>query len=624
MIRFDPKALAAPLAKVVDAYQIASQSPAVVARVSGPNQSAVDAAGVSDLKTGRLAGPEQSFEIGSQTKMMTATIILQLVGEGKINLDAAAGTYLDAATKNGIANIDTATMRNLLNMKSGIEDYTVVPGSTEGIPAFIQSVLDNPSELFDATDALALVRGLPSLAAPGTSYSYSNTNYMLLGQIIEQVTGKTFTDNLQERIFTPAGMTHSTTDEQPSDANRLHQYLTGLDGKVVDVTDANWRKGAEGGVVSTTEDMTKFIRALLIDKTLLSPPLLAEMTERNNVDIGSPEVPSTFGLGISSFFIAGIGSVTGFTGGTLGTDSSTYADLTTGRIISVGITNPDGNSPLLARDLWLATKSGPWGQITFNPASDVVQIAHASAADAKIKSTDHIELGFGAASLTLPGEIGQLTTKNLIFSDGSVLVIGNNMLGAAGDDRGNTIDITRQFAAAIDKDNQILGLGGNDWLTGGRGDDKISGGSGRDHIWGGAGHDRLNGGDGADVMDGGAARDVMRGGEGRDVFDFNLVAETGLSASTRDRIADFQHGFDHIDLKTIDANANIHCDQAFKFIGTQGFHGVAGELHYVTSNKAGSVYDTTILEGDVNGDGRADFQIELTSLIALSKGDFVL
>ena len=717
-VTFDPAGLAAPVQSVVDAYQVSSASAAVVARVTGPNQTAFDSAGVTDTATGRPALANQSFEVGSQTKMMTATIILQLVGEGKIDLDAAAGNYLDTATKNGIANIETATVRNLLNMKSGIDDYTTVPGKTDGIPAFIQEVLDHPNALFTATNALGLVRGLPAIGTPGTDYQYSNTNYTLLGQIIEQATGKSLAENLQTRIFDPAGMTHSTTDETPSDANRLHQYLTDLEGKVIDVTDGNWRKGAEGGVVSTTEDMTKFLKALLIDKTLLSADLLAEMTTNNNIDTGTPELQSSFGLGISAFKIDGIGWVTGFTGGTLGTDSSTYVDLATGRIIAVGITNADASSALVARDIWLASKDGAWDPVTFDPAVDTLSIGSKSAAQAIVSGDANVTITFGEAAITLPAARATLTSGNVTFKDGSVLVIGDNGTGTSGDGGANIVDILTQFAAAANQDNQLIGLGGDDTLAGGNGADKIDGGdgndqlfgrngndrfddgAGRDRVSGGAGNDRFSaglgddtytggagidtvsfagssaavtvslatgratgagtdtlmsienvtgsgqadrisgdsgdnrlfglggndvvrGGKGHDVVSGGLGKDVLAGGGGDDVFVFRSAAEAGI-ADGHDIIADFRSGDDRIHLADIDANGTRSGNQAFHFIGTEGFHKIAGELHAVKLDRAGSANDVTVVAGDTNGDGKADFQIELKGLHTLQQGDFIL
>jgi hypothetical protein len=117
----------------------------------------------------------------------------------------------------------------------------------------------------------------------------------------------------------------------------------------------------------------------------------------------------------------------------------------------------------------------------------------------------------------------------------------------------------------------------------------------------------------------------MTGGALHDVFDFNLVSEIGNGA-TRDVIADFAHLIDDIDLLTIDANGAAAGNGAFAFLAAKGaaFTGAKGQLHWFQQNLAGTAHDATIVEGDINGDRHADFQIELTGLKTLTKGDFVL
>jgi Ca2+-binding RTX toxin-like protein len=150
------------------------------------------------------------------------------------------------------------------------------------------------------------------------------------------------------------------------------------------------------------------------------------------------------------------------------------------------------------------------------------------------------------------------------------------------------------------------------------GSDTVTGNFGVDMLRGLAGSDTLQGLGGDDVLIGGAGQDFLTGGDGRDTFDFNFTNETGKTAATRDVITDFARGQDHIDLKTIDANTHKSGNQAFHFIGQDGFHHNEGELRYKVT-AAG-----IIVQGDVNGDGRADFSIEVDSLSALSKGDFIL
>ena len=118
----------------------------------------------------------------------------------------------------------------------------------------------------------------------------------------------------------------------------------------------------------------------------------------------------------------------------------------------------------------------------------------------------------------------------------------------------------------------------------------------------------------------------MTGGALRDVFDFNFANETGKTGATRDRITDFQHGVDDIDLSNIDANGSAAGNTAFTFLAAKGaaFTGVKGQLIWSQINVANPTSDKTIISGDINGDKVADFQIELTGLKAITKGDFIL
>ena len=172
-----------------------------------------------------------------------------------------------------------------------------------------------------------------------------------------------------------------------------------------------------------------------------------------------------------------------------------------------------------------------------------------------------------------------------------------------------------------------LNLIGNDLdntLRGNAGRNAIAGGDGADLLIGASGNDRLNGGAAHDMLDGGLGRDVMSGGQGADVFVFARIADSGRSPASRDTILDFRHGEDKIDLHAIDAVAGTAKNNAFRFTGSADFHGLKGELHLIKINAAGRAHDVTIVEGDVNGDGAADFQIALKGLIGLTKADFIL
>jgi Ca2+-binding RTX toxin-like protein len=198
---------------------------------------------------------------------------------------------------------------------------------------------------------------------------------------------------------------------------------------------------------------------------------------------------------------------------------------------------------------------------------------------------------------------------------------GERILGAKGDDILNV-------GAGVD----ALGEQGNDNLTGGANFCRLAGGLGNDTLqagtggalmFGDAGKDTIIGSAVFDNIYGGAGKDILTGGGDEDQFHFSTIADSKLGAE-RDVITDFAHGVDDIDLVPIDSRAGAHGNQKFHWIGGAHFHDRQGELHFVKINNPGTAHDKTIVEGDVNGDGRADFQIELTGLIHLTKGDFVL
>ncbi len=237
-------------------------------------------------------------------------------------------------------------------------------------------------------------------------------------------------------------------------------------------------------------------------------------------------------------------------------------------------------------------------------------------------------------------------------------------------------------------DNRLSGAGGNDALTGGDGNDKLIGGLGSDKLAGGVGNDTyvlengfdkitetsgvdtitstisrslanysgverlllggsaningtgngvaniivgnignnaLIGGDGSDFLRGGRGVDLLKGDAGKDTFDFDSALEIGKTSGHRDIIRDFHHAEDRINLATIDTSS-AGGDQAFSFVAKEGaaFTGLKGQLIWDQQNKPGTANDVTLVSGDLNGDHVADFTIELTGLVALTKGDFVL
>lgn len=183
------------------------------------------------------------------------------------------------------------------------------------------------------------------------------------------------------------------------------------------------------------------------------------------------------------------------------------------------------------------------------------------------------------------------------MSPGGVGAVENLQLIGAGDFFGYGSFIANLIIGNVGN-NALYGLYGNDTLVGGDG------------------HDSLNGEDQNDRLEGGAGVDTLTGGFGADRFVFTSVSDTGVAAQA-DTITDFnQTESDKIDLFSIDADVVADENQAFNFIESAAFSGVAGELRF----------DTAIfsLLGDVDGDLNADFQIMLTGITNLTNGDLIL
>jgi Ca2+-binding RTX toxin-like protein len=160
------------------------------------------------------------------------------------------------------------------------------------------------------------------------------------------------------------------------------------------------------------------------------------------------------------------------------------------------------------------------------------------------------------------------------------------------------------------ENNLILGNSGNNLLYGRDGNDTLKGGSGNDIVYGENGNDSL---------DGGVGQDRFYGGAGADDFDFGDGDFAGMTSGTADRIHDFSRlDGDTIDLSAVDANSNLFGDQGFTFVGNGVFTGVAGQLRYQ------QISGNTYVQGDVDGDGDADFWIRLDGLHDLQVGDFVI
>ncbi len=200
--------------------------------------------------------PDTKFRLGSITKQFTATLILQLVEQGKIKLDGKLSDYLDTYRKD---TGNKVTIHNLLTHTSGVPNYTALPG-------FFQNVSRNP---YTVTDFVQRYASGDLEFEPGTKFNYSNSGYFLLGAIIEKITGKPYEQVLKENIFDPVGMKNSGFDHYDRIIEkRASGYIKTLKGyENAPYLDMSIPYSA-GSLYSTVEDLFLWDQALRGDKLL--------------------------------------------------------------------------------------------------------------------------------------------------------------------------------------------------------------------------------------------------------------------------------------------------------------------------------------------------------------------
>ncbi|MBF9060686.1 serine hydrolase [Rhodobacterales bacterium HKCCSP123] len=242
-------------------------APAAVISVRTPDWTHVAAAGLADPDTGAPVDCGMPFQIGSNTKMMTATVILQLMEEGRLSVDDLLSTHLpDMAARLPFG--EAITLRQLLDHTSGVFSYT--DNAPDGTPGLMDGDTSDPAALVrplapeEAVDFVA-AHGAPYFA-PGAEgeWAYSNTGYTLLGLIVERAEGAPLAEVFDRRIFQPLGMTDTFFwNDVPGAELGLPRtwFAAPFD---YETTDWNMSQGwAAGAVISTAEDMHRFMAGLL-------------------------------------------------------------------------------------------------------------------------------------------------------------------------------------------------------------------------------------------------------------------------------------------------------------------------------------------------------------------------
>jgi len=247
----------------------------------------VVAAGLADVATARPMTADDRFRVGSITKTFVATLVLKLVAQGRLRLTDSVARWLPGLVPGGGA----ITLRELLQHTSGIYDYASDPG-------FLPAVEADPARVWQPRELVRIAVAHPPLFPPGTSYAYSNTDYILLGLIAEAATGQPLGQELQQQIFTPLGLRGTSFPDAATTLPLPHAdgYLLGEPGGPLDTTLVSasiaW---AAGAIVSTANDLARFYSLLLAGR-LLPAPLLREMLRTVPTGPGGPGLG--YGLGI--------------------------------------------------------------------------------------------------------------------------------------------------------------------------------------------------------------------------------------------------------------------------------------------------------------------------------------
>ncbi|MES4833709.1 serine hydrolase domain-containing protein, partial [Streptomyces anthocyanicus] len=286
------------------------------------------------------------FRVGSNTKTVTATLVLQQVAQQKISLDDTVEKWLPGLVKGG----EHITVRRLLNHTSGLGDFLLTP-------QFLPSLTGQEQRTWTPRELLAITPEQDPPTEPGKTYSYSNANYEALGLILEKATGSSLAELIEQKITKPLGMKDSflatdaawpagkrhATGYEP-DAKRLKALLSGTvdlpegvgfagpdrtdDNVDTAAIDPSW-SWAAGGMVSTAEDWQRFLTALMSGR-LLPEAQMKQM--RTTVD--APEEGGAYGLGLMKADTP-CGTVWGHTGGLPGYSSEIYTDATGTRSVAV-------------------------------------------------------------------------------------------------------------------------------------------------------------------------------------------------------------------------------------------------------------------------------------------------
>ncbi|MDT0569903.1 serine hydrolase domain-containing protein [Streptomyces sp. DSM 3412] len=286
--------------------------------------------GVGDLRTGRPRSAHDHFRVGSITKTFISTVLLQLAAEGRLSLDDKVERWLPGVVRGEGHDGRQVTLRQLLNHTSGIAEYTSDEQFVQDV-FLAEGFLKNRYRTWTPRQLVGIAMKHEPTFAPGADWSYSNTNYVLAGMVIEKATGNPYGDEVRARVIEPLGLTGTkvpgTDPTVPKRHSRAYSKLAETsEGRTYDATELNPSiAGAAGEMISTPGDLNRFVSALLRGR-LLPRKQLAEM--KNVVPIDGER--GGYGLGLITYELSCGLRLWGHSGGIHGSLSET-ATTTDGR-----------------------------------------------------------------------------------------------------------------------------------------------------------------------------------------------------------------------------------------------------------------------------------------------------
>ncbi|WP_268624719.1 serine hydrolase domain-containing protein [Paenibacillus alvei] len=286
--------------------------PGILAKTSESGKTWSYAVGIADLRTNKPMKTDFRFRIGSVTKTFTATVVLQLAGENRLNLDDSIEKWLPSVIQGNGYDGNQITIRQILNHTSGIAEYSRSK----------EFDLMDTKKSYAAEELVKMGISLPPDFAPGKGWSYSNTGYVLLGILIEKVTGNSYAEEIENRIIEPLELSdtflpgNSTVIPGTKHPRGYIQLDRASEPK--DVTYYNPSMGQSAGeMISTADDLNKFFSYLLGGKLLKDQQLKQMLT---TVPTGTEGIDG-FGLGIYETKLPNGVLIWGHTGGIPGFDT---------------------------------------------------------------------------------------------------------------------------------------------------------------------------------------------------------------------------------------------------------------------------------------------------------------